>query len=687
MNFLSPTSIAIAAGLTIPPLIALYFLKLKRNVRLVPTTLLWKRAVEDLHVNAPFQRLRKSLLLLLQLLLLILGAIALGKPMFETVQIHEDTIIVMIDQSASMAVLEKDGKTRLQIAKEQARQCIDNMGDDARAMVIAFGDRATIASSFDTDKQSLKRKIDAIEQTQSTTALGEAVSLAEAYAQNLIIGGEAFGSDIAPESAAPPATVFIFTDGKIEDADKVTLQKFDAQRIHMTNVGKRGDNIGIMAMEARRNYDTPEILEVTATIQNFGPNDLSVDAVLYVDGNNVDVQTIQLNAAVQPETPDDRNVRTNRSPSIYSTDPEQGSIQVVSFDEIEFADSGVVEVVLQTDDALSEDDRAWTIIEKPDRIRILLVSDSPEGYRPLETALNGMNVELVTMSPVEYETAREEEIADGDRSLFDVVIMNRYTSDRLIQGNYLFFGAAPMIDGVSVEGVVDDEIIFNWDETHPILRHVAVETLNVYEWLRLKLPNEAEVLIEGASSPVLIYLARDASQYLICSFGLIVEDDEGMMRINTYWPASVDFIVFVQNAISYLSSNVATGGRQSVSPGQPITLPVPQGTKKVQIHRPDDVKDEVTATQHQTIHYARTRKVGVYRIEPGIEGRDQFAVNLFNQNESNVAPASSLTLGAQYLETQAGAIDVNQPAWPYVLIAMLVLLILEWIVYNQRVFV
>lgn len=686
MNFLSPTSIAIAAGLTIPPLIALYFLKLKRNVRLVPTTLLWKRAVEDLHVNAPFQRLRKSLLLLLQLLLLIFAAIALGKPMFETVQTYEDTIIVMIDQSASMAVLEKDGKTRLEIAKEQARRCIDNMGDNARAMVIAFCDRATIASSFDTDKQSLKRKIDAIEQTQSTTTLSEAVSLAEAYAQNLIIGGEAFGSDIAPESAAPPATVFLFTDGRIEDADKVVLQKFDAERIHITNVGKRDDNIGIMAMEARRNYDTPEILEVTATIQNFGTTDLSVDAVLYVDGNNVDVQTIQLKAAAQPVPPDDLQVGT-KSPNIYFTDPEQGSIQVVSFDEIVFADSGIVEVVLQTDDALSEDDRAWTIIEKPDRIRILLVSSSPEGYRPLKTALNGMNVELVTMSPVEYETADETEIADGDRSLFDVVIMNRYTSDRLIQGNYLFFGAAPVIEGVSVEGVVDDEIIFHWDETHPILRHVAVETLNVYEWLRLKLPAEAEVLIEGASSPVLTYLARDASQYLICSFGLIVEDDEGIMRINTYWPASVDFIVFVQNAISYLSSNIATGGRQSVSPGQPITLAVPQRTDKVQIHRPDEVKDEVTATRHQTIHYARTRKVGVYRIEPGIEGRDQFAVNLFNQNESNVAPASSLTLGAQHLETKAGAIDINQPAWHYVLIAMLVLLILEWIVYNQRVFV
>ncbi len=160
-----------------------------------------------------------------------------------------------------------------------------------------------------------------------------------------------------------------------------------------------------------------------------------------------------------------------------------------------------------------------------------------------------------------------------------------------------------------------------------------------------------------------------------------------MMRINTYWPASVDFIVFIQNSISYLSSNIATGGKRSVTPGQPITLPIPPRTEQVTIHRPDNTDDKVSATQHQTIHYARTRQVGVYRVEPGLAGRDQFAVNLFNISESDVKPSSSLTLGAQLMETQAGSIDVNQPAWPYFMMALLVLLILEWVIYNLRVFV
>src|SRR6185503_2074088 len=63
-----------------PAIIALYFLKLKRQPLEVPSTYLWSRAIEDLHVNSLWQRLRQSLLLFLQLLLIALLAITLLRP-------------------------------------------------------------------------------------------------------------------------------------------------------------------------------------------------------------------------------------------------------------------------------------------------------------------------------------------------------------------------------------------------------------------------------------------------------------------------------------------------------------------------------------------------------------------------------------------------------------------------------
>ncbi len=687
MNFLNPTAIAIAAGLTIPPLIALYFLKLKREVRVVPSTLLWKRAVEDLHVNAPFQRLRRSLLLLLQLLVLIAAAVALGKPMFETAETHENTIIILIDQSASMAVIEGD-QTRLAMAKEQAKLRVQNMGDDARAMVIAFCDRATVVSSFDTNVIALQRKIDSIEQTQSTSSLGEAMGLAEAYAQNLIIGSNEAGSDIAPESTAPPASVFLFTDGRIGDADKTALQEFDLDKIHVTKIGSRSDNVGILAMEARRNYERPEILEVAATIRNFGSEPASFDAVLYIDGKNVDIQTVQLapgqnRAATVRERKTPGKPDPTSQPEVHQEmlEPLLGSLAVAVFDEIEFEGGGVVEVVLRLDDALSADDRAWTIIEPPRHIRVLLVTP---GNLFLHNALDAMPFELVTMTGEEYELAEERKILDGKRSAFDLVILDGHSTARLPQGNYFFWGAVPKIDGVSAGGVIDNQIIFNWDDTHPILRHVAVETIYVYEWLRLNLPPEAVPIIDGETSPIMAYFTRDASQFLISAFSLIVEDELGNASMNTYWPTSVDFVVFMQNTIQYLAANVAAVGSKSVRPGRPATLPVPKRVQEVTVVRPDAVNDPVPSGGYQTIHYARTRQVGVYRVEPGMEGKDRFAVNLFDPFESHVAPASTLVLGAARITSEAGVARVNQPAWRYCLLAVLALLILEWIVYNHR---
>jgi len=682
MSFLSPWTIAIAAGLTVPPLVALYFLKLKRQVRLVPTTLLWKKSVEDLQVNSPFQRLRSSLLLMLQLLVLLLGAFALGQPMFKHVEMHDDTLILMIDQSASMNVVEADGRTRLEEAKVQARAAVDNMSPDGRAMVIAFCDRATVASSFDSDKSAVKRKIDSIESTQSTTTLGEAMSLAEAYTQKMVIGGVEAGSDIASDAPASPATVFLFTDGRIEDSHLVALQEFQTNKLTVTSIGQRGDNVGILAMEAGRNHERPEILEVAARVRNFGPAPVTVDAVLYVDGRNVDVQTLQMAGAPSPE-----KAATDSSNALAAAPhgaSDANDFVVAVFDNVEFAGEGVVEVMLRVDDALPADDRAWTLIPPPRPTRVLLVTG---GNMFLEQVLSVLPIDVVTMTAEQYESAPESELLDGERISYDVVIFDRHSTARLPKGNYFFWGSIPKINGVALGDKIANQVIFNWDETHPVLRHVGVETLFVYEWQHLTLPREALNIIEGETSPVLSHLSRDGSQFMISAFALIADDESGNAWLNTDWVKNLDFVVFMQNAVPFLASNAALAGRKTLRPGEPITAQVPKNVERVSIERPNNERDDVQTGGSQTIHYARTRNVGLYRVKPGISGEDSFAVNLFNSVESNVAPAAKVTIGAESVASKRGEIPVNLPAWPYVVLAMLGVLLLEWIVYNRRVFI
>src|SRR5918998_5250130 len=128
---------AIAAGIVVPSLLVLYFLKLRRREQTVPSTLLWRKAIQDLQVNAPFQRLRRNLLLFLQLLLLALLLLALAKPVANVTPTPGATTVLLIDRSASMSAKNADGKTtRLDEAKRRAKELVNAMPRDATAMVI-----------------------------------------------------------------------------------------------------------------------------------------------------------------------------------------------------------------------------------------------------------------------------------------------------------------------------------------------------------------------------------------------------------------------------------------------------------------------------------------------------------------------------------------------------------------------
>ena len=77
------TPLALLGLLFLPAVIAMYLLKLRRDEAVVPSTLLWTRLVADVEANAPWQKLRRSLLLLLQLLLVIALALLAARPFLE----------------------------------------------------------------------------------------------------------------------------------------------------------------------------------------------------------------------------------------------------------------------------------------------------------------------------------------------------------------------------------------------------------------------------------------------------------------------------------------------------------------------------------------------------------------------------------------------------------------------------
>src|SRR5262249_17675984 len=177
---LNYTAWAVLAGVPVG-IIALYFLKLRRRPVQVPSTLLWRRSLEDLHVNSLFQRLRKNLLLFLQLLAVLLAMFALLGPRMKGTAGQGQRYVIAIDESASMSATDEP-PSRLAKAKQEAKKIVANMESDDLAMVIAFSDKARVVSNYTGNRSILTQRIDTIRPTQATTSLREALQVAAGLA-------------------------------------------------------------------------------------------------------------------------------------------------------------------------------------------------------------------------------------------------------------------------------------------------------------------------------------------------------------------------------------------------------------------------------------------------------------------------------------------------------------------------
>ncbi len=151
-------------------IIILYFLKLKREPVEVPSTYLWSKTIEDLHVNSLLQRLRRSLLLLLQLLAVFIALIALLRPGYRGESTGQDRTVFLIDNSASMQTVDRNETvSRFEKAKLLILEKIEAMTDSDSAMLISFNDRSETVQAFTSDRARLRDSLNRVTITNHST--------------------------------------------------------------------------------------------------------------------------------------------------------------------------------------------------------------------------------------------------------------------------------------------------------------------------------------------------------------------------------------------------------------------------------------------------------------------------------------------------------------------------------------
>lgn len=609
-------------------ILVFYFLKLRRNEVTVSSTILWRKSLEDLRVNAPFQILRKNILLFLQLLILFLLIFSFYRPWVRGTRVQARSAVILVDASASMGAKE-EGTTRLDKAKKKTRELIESLTGDKdknhEVMVVSFSDRAKIVSTFTSDTTSLVDRLDSIEQTDTETSLQDALDSAAALLMD-----------------RPGGEVFIISDGAFGE-----LKRPDdlSSEINFLPVGQNASNIAVTAMDVRRSPEALDEFQVFVSVDNLSSEKFNGDLDVYFDGRLIDSAEI----VVPP-----------------------GASNSKVFGDFRFNREAIVKVVLQAADSLACDNVAYQVVKPGKKYKTLHVYRDKENYFLDRLFKADPLSELVSISHGVYE----EEVGSERASEYDLVIFEGYAPERLGAGNYLFLGAVPVAAGFENQGITEDPYIIFSDSTHPVMNMAVFENVRLARALNVTLPRDAVSLVEASNGPIVAALFEKNRRIVYVGFDMW----------ESTWPLKSSFPVFITNVLRYLADLERGMKEFKITPGRTITLFAPGETTELVVKAPDGGEHRLKPSEPGRFQFSNTDKCGIYSFhEPQSEGKKYFAVNLLSPMESDLKVSESFRLGSSVVESAGLEVEENREIWKILALLGLLVLLAEWYVYNRKV--
>lgn len=651
-----------AALLAVPPaIVLLYFLKLRREPLEVPSTFLWTRTVEDLHVNSIWQRLRKNLLLFLQLLLLLLAILACLNPSWRGTRLEDDRVIFLVDNSASMSATDVK-PSRLEDAKRQVSALIDEMKSGDNGMIIAFSDSdgARTVQSYTSNKRLLKRKLETIKPTHRKTDLKKALRFAAGLANP---GRNAYDETDAAAADAMPAALFIFSDGRVSRSPEFSMGNLKPTYIPIGTATPK--NVSIVAFQSAKNPEKPGQLEAFVGLRNFGIEPAQVELSLYLDDKMIDAESLSI----------------------------EGDSQAGAEFALENVETGVLRIEIDSPDDLAVDNKAYAVLDTTQRARMLIVT---KGNLFLESAFTTDRIKKyadVKITTPEH-LATEEYKKDAADGTYDLVIFDQCapaTSVLMPIANTVFFGTIPPGDAWQADETIEGPRVIDSEPSHPLMQFVNMGNVLIGEAIPLKPPKAAITLLDTDLGAMMAIATRDSVQDLVIGFGLIGRGEDGSEYFNTTWVRNdPSYPVFIQNVLSHLGGVSDESSQMIHQPGQLVQLRLDTSSKKLRLKTPDGSELEAGRGRTGAFAFTANNDIGIYElVDPAqADTTHRVAINLFDEVESNIAPVSELQIDehVKVAATTRGVERTRREAWKVLVGLALVVLVIEWYIYNRRVY-
>jgi len=689
MPFASP--LALLGLLFVPAVVAMYLLRLWRTETIVPSTLLWQRLAADVEANAPWQRLRRSLLFLLQLLLVVILALLAARPFVERPAGLARDIVLIVDTSASMSATDV-APDRLAAARSAALEALKDLPAGGKVSVIEAGRTARIVAAGTSDLGRVRQAIDSIRPSATRGDLADALALAQQLA---VQSGDAevlVATDAA--LAVPPST------------------RVDAP-IRVLRVGdpKGSMNQAIVAL-AVRTAPSAVSRSVFISIANLDLEAATRRVEVWGDDHLIEARTVRIDAQ-------------SRADVIVDDVPGDVGVVDVRLVAADDATSGA------RPDLLATDDRAWAIVP-PDRERNILIVGEGDPY--LETALTYLpHSRLFGLKPADYPARAVR----TDGTSWDLIIFEGTLPETLPSTPILAI-APPRTSGLGeVTGALKNPAIGSLGTDEPILRYVDLSTTHIASAQQLVLPAWARTVIPGPKGAPLLYSGIRAG--LPAAVLAFVPRESDL-------PLQVGFPILIANLTGELLGG-SSAPAATVKPGDPVALPIPPGATSLRVSRPDGTTVDLApgTAGGLSVTFTQTDQLGVYTATPvfppaasaspsgptasappsasptaaasasgaapaatpsgppGGIGADptvpiRFAVDLFDVDESAIAPGRNRILedlgrartapGASGAPTGGADAAADRPAardelWIPLVLLVLVGLCAEWTLYHR----
>lgn len=364
----------------IPIIILFYILKQRAEQKNISSLYLWKETFKNMEASTPWEKLKHNLLMYLQILLVLCLIIALLNPYLKKGGTEYKNIMLVLDNSGSMNALYDGEMTRLDIAKEKAKDYIRQYSGKAYVTVISGNQTTKLEISNSTDIKLLEEKINQIAQTDFVGDLSATIS----YVESMVSQWESYEA------------VF-FTDTSV-----------DINAINGTLVSLRSDGANGAIDYVSHSVMQDGTFTVLVKASNYGTEKITSDINLYLNDTIVDIKNVSLDLGES-----ELIYFENLTKKQYETALENG---------------GLIKAEWNEKDILSEDNVSYDKLEATQTRKILLISE--QNIFLEKALLTRENIEL-------YKTTNPDNI--DDTSFFDLYIFDGMIPEELPnQGNLLF---------------------------------------------------------------------------------------------------------------------------------------------------------------------------------------------------------------------------------------------------------